>query len=286
MADWPVPSTIVTLHPNPEVKCPARWRYFQDTLHTPLSEGFLPLVLLLCQLALAQPSADQLAQAWAEQFPVLKAQGFRPVTLQPADFTQLAKGEVAKRRLPADGVDRALGAIWSPLDRRAVWISILDDSDFTLVDSLTEIRLSDSANGHKRLYQHLDLPWPVADRHWVLQIKNNPALDTVSGGVIWERVWDLTEESDVPDGRPEAIWSPVNDGGWILMKACGGTLVVYHARSYIGGHIPKEAVTRWAMTTLNGLLKKTVERAAGIHTHYISGHVPIHGPDGSKLPVW
>ncbi len=245
-----------------------------------------PLILLLCQLAIAQPSADQLAQAWALHQPALQSEGIRPVTLGTEDFVLLARGEVVRRRLPATGADRAMGAIWAPMSRDAVWVAILDDSDFTLVDTMTEIRLPDTAAGHKRLYQHIDLPWPVADRHWVLQIRNNMPLAASTQDAVWERVWDLTQRSDVPEGRPTAIWSPINDGGWILVSARGGTLLVYHARTRIGGNIPEEAVIRWAMVTLESMLRKTVERAEGIHTHYKSAHIPIYRPDGSAVPAW
>lgn len=216
----------------------------------------------------------------------MKAEAFHQVSLTEEDFSKLAEGKVARRRLPATGSDRALGAIWSPLSRDAIWLAIQDDKDFTLVESLTEIQLEDTAWGHKRLYQHLDLPWPVTDRHWVLEIKNNVVMAKSSQDRIWERVWDLTTESDIPTGRPEAIWSPINDGGWFLVDACGGTLVIYHARSVIGGSVPREAVTRWAMLTLDSLLHTTIDRAEGIHTHYTHGHPPIQRPDQSEIPTW
>ena len=244
------------------------------------------MILLLCQLAHAQPTADQLAQAWTEHQPAIQSHAFYKVNLEPEDFATMAAGKVARRRLPATDADRALGAVWSPLGRDALWVAIQDDKDFTLVESLTEIQLEDTAWGHKRLYQHLDLPWPVDDRHWVLEIKNNIVMSKTTEDRIWERVWDLTVESDIPKGRPEAIWSPVNDGGWLLLDACGGTLVVYHARSVIGGNIPPEAVTRWALATLDSLLRRTVDRAEGIHTHYTKGHPPIIRPDGSAVPTW
>jgi hypothetical protein len=242
--------------------------------------------VLFCQLAQAQPSSEQLATAWAGHAQAIQDQAFHAVQLTPSDFEMMAKGEVARRRLESPGADRALGAIWSPLGRDAIWVAIQDDKDFTLIESLTEIQLGETAWGHKRLYQHLDLPWPVSDRHWVLEIKNNTVLSKSSEDRIWERVWDLTQESDIPAGRPEAIWSPVNDGGWLLLDACGGTLVVYHARSQVGGSIPQEAITRWALVTMDGLLRTTVDRAEGIHTHYVSGHGPIYRPDGSAIPTW
>jgi len=235
---------------------------------------------------MAQPTADQLAQAWSEHVPAIQSKAFHDLNLNASDFATLAKGKVARRRLPDAEVDRAMGVIWTSEGRDKLWVAIQDDQHFTLVDNLTEIRLADTPGGHKQLYGHLDFPWPVADRHWVLEIKNNTALAKDSQNRIWERVWDLTDEAAVPKGRPEAIWSPVNDGGWFLVDACGGTLIIYHARSKIGGNIPQEVITTWAMTTVDGLLKKIVERAQKIPGHYTAGHVPLTRPDGSAVPTW
>ena len=169
------------------------------------------MLLLFLSLAHAQPDASTLAAAWGAQRSVVEAQAFRPVDLTAQDFAELGAGRVAKRRIPAGDADRILGATWSAHSRDALWIAILDDADFTLVESLTEIRLADTDWGHKRLYQHLDLPWPVSDRHWVLEIKNNVALAAQTQDQVWERVWDLADPSHIPSGRPEAIWSPIND---------------------------------------------------------------------------
>jgi len=255
-----------------------------------LKEGFLPpdtlFLLLLIPLALATPTANEFAAAWQAHQIIVQAGALQPVALTAQDFDRLAKTGIARRRVHMPGADRVVGMIWSPAPRDTLWVSILDDADFTLVDSLTEIRLADTAGGHKRLYQHLDLPWPVENRHWVIEIKNNTQLAMQTGDQIWERVWDLTSPDDIPAGRPEAIWAPVADGGWLLLPAGGGTLVVYHARSVIGGHIPDELVTRWSMATLGKLLEQVVDRAQKIPRHYTGEHPPIYRPDGSAVPRW
>jgi hypothetical protein len=242
--------------------------------------------LLFCQLALAQPSAAQLAAAWAGHQAAIEHSALFALELTAEDFKTMAQAKVARRRLPAKGADRAMGAVWTPLGRDTVWVAIQDDRDFKLFDDLTEARLPGSTWDHKLLYQHLDAPWPITDRHWVLEIKNNTAISTRTKDRIWERVWNLAQESMVPEGCTEAIWTPINDGGWMLIEAAGGTLVVYHARSKVGGNIPQEAITAWAMSTLDGLMKTILSRAEGIQAHYTKGHELIFRPDGSTVPTW
>ena len=244
------------------------------------------MFLLFLPLALAQPSEAQFAAAWAVHRADIKQSAVFALELTAEDFKTLAQGKVARRRLVAKDADRAMGASWTPFDRDTVWVAIQDDKHFKLFDDLTETRLPGSTWDKKLLYQHLDAPWPITDRHWVLEIKNNTAISTRTKDRIWERVWTLTPESMVPAGCVEAIWTPINDGGWMLLEAAGGTLVIYHARSKIGGNIPQEAITAWAMASLDGLLKTIEDRARGIQSHYTKGHELIFRPDGSTVPAW
>jgi hypothetical protein len=196
----------------------------------------------------------------------------------------MAKGEVARRRLPLEGADRVVGAMWTDLPRDAIWIAIQDDAHDKLVDNLRETRLPDTPSGHKRLYQHLDFPWPFTNRQWVIDIRDNPVLADATDGASWERTWDLADPALAPAPDPEGIWTPVNDGGWLLVTAGGGTIVVYHVRSVIGGAIPAEVVTRWAMGTLEQMLRHVEKRAQEIPGHYGADHTPIIRPDGSAIP--
>ena len=88
---------------------------------------------------MAQPTADQLAQAWSEHVPVIQSKAFHNLSLNASDFATLAKGKVARRRLPDAEVDRAMGVIWTSEGRDELWVAIQDDQHFTLVDNLTEI---------------------------------------------------------------------------------------------------------------------------------------------------
>lgn len=255
------------------------------------------MILSLLPLALAAPSPQALEATWRAVTPTISQAGRLPVpSLSAADFQALSEGEILKQRAEKKGeVDRAFGIGWLPYSIDAVWIGVLDDVHDDLVSGLTETWLPGSSSAHKILYQHLDLPMPVSDRHWVIVIENTRGLYTASQGKVWERTWDLDPRGDaalalVPAGLVEdpasAIVTPVNDGGWYLVPAEGGVLVVYQVRTAIGGNIPDELVVQYAMSTLDELITHVGELAARAPSHYRAGHYAITRPDGSAIPPW
>ncbi len=246
----------------------------------------MTLCLLLGLAVAAPPSADALKQAWEAAEPALNRWSPLPITL-PGDATsKLAAGEVVRSRVDLPGADRVIGAMWTPTDRDALWVAILDDQHFDLVSGLIEEQLPGTGALRKLLYQHLDLPWPVEDRQWVIDLKSNTALATGTGGAVWERAWTLADNALAPHPDPAALWTTVNEGGFLLVDAAGGTLIIYHVRTEIGGSVPDEATSRWAWSTLEDLLRGLVKRAAGVPAHYVAGHAPFYRPDGRPVPVW
>lgn len=177
-----------------------------------------------------------------------------------------------------------MGATWSPLSREAIWLAVLDDTHDTLVKILSERTLYYTEDGRKVLYQHLDLPWPISDRQWVIEIWNNAKLTEATDNQIWERVWNLTDSSSMKHPDPEAIWAPMTDGAWLFIPALGGTLVIYHVRSTVGGAIPDEVVTRWALATIDEMIVHAVTRAEEIPTHYDAKHFSINGGNNQPVP--
>jgi hypothetical protein len=243
-----------------------------------------PIVLLfLIQIALALPPAATLSEDWARhQKHASKLPQFN-IGLEQKDFAVLAKGEIVRKRLVLDGPDRAVGAVWSALPRDALWIAILDDAHTALVKGLHEERISGDPGGDKLLYQHLDLPWPFTDRQWVIAIQNDVPLLNATDGGVWSRTWHLADPATVPKPDPDAIWTPMIDGSWLLISAGGGTIAVYQVRTLIGGAIPMEAVTQWALRALDEMLNKMVLRAGEIPAHYDGEHTPFARPDGSVI---
>ena len=238
---------------------------------------------LIVTAVASPPSADVLQAAWTRHSDRVERDANHPIRLNRSDFETVASGRVAKRRIVEQGPDRAMGLLWAPVDRNTLWIAVLDDIHDTVVQSLTEHRLANSPEGRKRLYQRLDLPWPFNDRQWVIEIWNNQGLVQSTHGAVWERSWDLTSPELMPQPDPQALWVPMTNGSWLLVDAAGGTLMAYSARTTIGGAIPDEAVTRWAMATLDEMMMHIVERSKSIPDHYGPEHEPVL--DGANAPI-
>jgi hypothetical protein len=189
------------------------------------------------------------------------------------------------------GTDRVVGAAWSELPHDQLWVAILDDACHTLVKGLTERHLPPELPGQKILYQHIRLPWPLSARQWIIDIRNNAPLYRASQGDAWERTWTLADRREERAGslgeaafpEPGAVWTPLNEGGWLLLGVGEGTLLVYHGRADVGGAVPAELSTRYALSTLEELLRGVIDRAAQVPEHYRAGHAPVKRPDGSAI---
>lgn len=226
-----------------------------------------------------------LDESWRATSVAIEQAGLFKVKLDAKELTHLEQGKVIRKRERLEGADRAVGAIWARGSTPdALWMSILDDTHFKLVDGLTEAWCAGTRPGRKILYQHIDLPWPFEDRQWVIAIGNNQPLYALTEGRVWERTWTLDAPQLATMADPDALWTPLNDGGWIMSPAGDGTLLVYHVRSVIGGAIPDDLVTRWAMSTLDEMLLGVVDRATQMQAHYVEPHEPIVRPDLAEIP--
>lgn len=234
--------------------------------------------------AAPDPAALQAAITSAEA--ALQKKGAFAITLPPGAAARLAAGEVVRTREDLAGADRVIGALWTDRPRDALWIAILDDAHVDLVAGLTEAQLPGTGPLRKVLYQKLDLPFPLTDRQWVIDIQSNTALAATSAGQVWERSWVLGDPKAAVDADPDAIWTTVNEGGYLLIDAAGGTLLVYHVRSEVGGNVPDDASTRYAWSTLEELLRTTERRADAVPAHCDAKHAPVVRPDGTPIPPY
>ena len=123
--------------------------------------------------------------------------------LQPADIETLlagksivtASGESGPRA--DEGVDEMglLGLQLVDAPRLLVWLTMLGGGGRS-DGRVTSVRLSSMPTGSYARYQHVNLPWPIRDRHWVIYCDKNLELAQASAGAIWEHRWSLHESGE------------------------------------------------------------------------------------------
>ena len=252
------------------------------------------LALVFSIVCGANPTAAELAAAWKD----LADSGQRsPRYALPlptaADWRQLADGAVITRRARTDegGGNRVLAMRFIDQPPVMVWLAILDGRHADLPAEYSEWPLKVEPTA-KTLYQHLDLPFPIADRHWIIAAQSNGELYTRSAKTAWERSWDLDPRgeaalADLPASVREAagssIWTPKNRGAWLLLAVGWGTLATYQLETDIGGWLPDDLVTAFALSTLKSLVDKTAALADREAVHYNAAHFPIYAPDGTPI---
>ncbi len=259
----------------------------------------LPALLLLLGsgAALAQPPSGSIPQALA----AFNAHARFPLpALTAAQLDRLEAGKVVKIRQVStdDGApQRAIGLLRSSQPARGLWLSARD-VHFTAIDELTEVQLTPPGHWPAQWYQYLDLPRPISDRHWVVDVTDTHVLAQTTGA--WEHAWVLAEDGPslgasavaaqrvpgVDEGRAAgAIYTPRNDGAWLVIDLGDGTtLLGYHVTSVIGGAIPDKLVADYTLLTLGKLLKGVEERTPRVIEHYDAAHEPIEGGDGVPIP--
>lgn len=242
----------------------------------------MSLALLFVAVASAAPSSAELAAAWEEHRAALDAHAVYPLRWTESEWGRVAKGKVAKRRERLEGADRVLGMVWVPADPNATWVSVQDPHG-SYIDGMVHEELPGSTFQHRILYQSIDLPWPLASRQWVIEVVNNAPLREATKGEVWERTWKLSDQRGASHEDPAAVWLPENDGAWMFVDAAGGTLLVYHVRTVVGGNVPDDLATRWSFSTLTGMLTGVRDRVPWIREHYIAGHELLKRPDGATV---
>ena len=150
-------------------------------------------------------------------------------------------------------------------------------------------------------YQHLSLPWPITDRHWVIEAVQDVDLAAGTESFVWAHRWDLIDggpararravaagrAGDLTPGDIEgAIYLPANEGAWILFSLDHDlTLLAYRVRTVVGGGIPDSWITTFAMAQLEGLLRQVEDRAPTARADYDADRTPIHDGLGELIRV-
>jgi len=213
---------------------------------------------------------------------------------------RLVEGKVLKQRFKNEQGDLALGMIVSSEPLRDLWLGSLDP-DFDIVRNVRSYIFPTPPDAVTRWYGLVDLPFPFADRHFLITTVLNKAIEASSVGRIWERAWHL-EPDGVATMAPlvaagkvagvdtamfdKAIYTPVNYGAWFFVRLDErDTLVGYSCATVVGGDIPEGLVTQHVLSGLDELLRTVVARAKEMPQHYRGAHPLLVGGDGEPIPL-
>lgn len=225
--------------------------------------------------------------------------------LQASHLQDLAAGELVRlRHLPPEpsSPHQAVGLQWVDLPRNDLWIAA-QDSHFSGLDETLEYRLSEAGEEPTLWFGFVDLPWPLKNRRWVVEVWDNFELAASPEIDAWEHGWQLAPkawpraEEAIRQGLVEgmtaersakALWTPVNRGAWMMINMPeGGTLIGFHATFEIGGSVPDRLVVANTLHGLERLFAKVIERARSqVKSHYTEDHPAILGGDGNPIPTY
>jgi len=224
--------------------------------------------------------------------------------LDAAALDGLTRGEVIKirRQLEPDATgDRKSIVCYYLCDepRDHVWVAAIDDH-FTGSDRLIEYRIDADDQGGGTWYQHLDLPWPLQDRHWVIHTRKGVELARATAGSVWEHAWQLAPDGErlaaevVAAGKADglkpkdvksAVYLPANTGAWVMFALDDHrSLIVYHVTTVVGGSIPDSWIATFAYPQLDSLMRGVVAFARDIVRHYdAAGHPIVYSGAGEPI---
>lgn len=254
----------------------------------PRIQAALALQADLSELPLPQLDADQLKD-------LLKGKVVRTSAkwTLPGAENEDGEEEPHERR-------RVMAFCLFPQPREVVWISAMDPH-YLGNDRLTEGRLSgDDLRG--TWYQHMDLPWPVKSRQWVIEVSKSTDVSERSDNAVWEQKWTLLPDGErraleaAAGGRVEGIdvddvkdarYLDENIGSWSVfaLDECL-TMIGYQVTVAMGGWIPDRLAARFAKNALEDLMKNVDKNTQRMPTHYVEGHEIILDGSGREIPFY
>ena len=239
-----------------------------------------------------------------------------------ADVDALAAGEpvvLQIRDLPeADGETSSMGIIGARVveaPRLLVWLSALGgNSDYRDArkgdekaagrssreskSRVTHSMLSMFDDGSYMRYQHVNLPWPVKDRHWVIYCEKNVRVAEQTHDRVWEHTWNLESDgfelvqavhAETPiDGLTDkmlkkSIYLPSNRGAWIMIDiGPNRTLLLTIMDVELGGSFPAGLVRRFTQRQLKSGLDMFGGFAMRVAAEYDESP-PIHDGHGDFI---
>ena len=226
--------------------------------------------------------------------------------LDAGSLAALAQGETLQRtvrvtRSGSGGNDtttvRIIGYRVIDKPREPLWIAALAfDGGYS--ERLTEHLVTTHDGGGASWYQHVDMPWPLRDRHWMIRTGKDVPLARRLMGRVWEHHWRLVpdtpghiarlfERVTIPGLSAErvrkAVELPLNNGAWVMATLSPErTLVVLHATMDMGGIIPDVLVNRHTRRQLRSMLASIEARADSAWETYSSDYLIYRG-DGTPI---
>ncbi len=218
------------------------------------------------------------------------------------DRLKLQRGDVVSMRQTMQfeagvEVQRVSAYVVVPAERTRVWVATLGSGE-RHASRLTEISISSDGEGGALWYQHLNLPWPFADRHWVIRTEKNLALAEETDDLVWEHRWALATNSTdharellqsvgtnaiSSSDFDRSLYLTINKGGWVMMPlAADHTLVCVYATAELGGRMPDGIVARMTRKQLEKSLGDLGRRAGQAEVAFANSGV-LHTGSGEII---
>ena len=163
---------------------------------------------------------------------------------------------------------------------------------------VTHSMLSMFDDGSYTRYQHVNMPWPVRDRHWVIYCEKNVAVAAKTDDRVWEHTWALEPDglelvaaahAETPiDGLTgkmleRSIYLPSNQGAWIMIDLGDNrTLLLAYMEVELGGTFPAGLVRRFTQKQLKSGLEMFEGLARRVADEY-DELPPIHDGNGAFI---
>lgn len=205
---------------------------------------------------------------------------------EPVVKTAVESGEGGVSKFGVVG----LRVIDSP--RLLVWLTAMGVASEPDV-RLTRAMLTEPTVGTYVRYQHVNLPWPLRDRHWVIHCEKDTDIAHASDGRFWEHRWQLVEDGEallpaaISDGRiagltakqmSKSVYLPANQGAWSSASiGHDKTLVIASFDGSLGGLFPDAMVRRFAKIHLREGLNLVAELSRRAHLEYADSRVIYDG---------
>lgn len=220
-------------------------------------------------------------------------------TLEGGQLADLSEGRLIKFRqyTSPEAPQRAVGMQVVPMSRDRLWAAARDES--TEYEGIVFWRVPDAPASRERWYEHIDVPRPFSDRHFVIDVWDNHALAKNTEGLAWEHPWEIASagldkaEQAVSSGAVKGVTPgmfhrsvevEINNGAWVALSlGPEETLFVFHAQSVVGGAIPDRLLTDFAMMKMGKVFRDVIARATVVDTWFKPGE--LEGGDGVLLAL-